>query len=111
MIRDFESNVEQWALDLIEAVKFTEGLRERFSLGTIDDRLDILVRLGQRIELHGMSLRFALKEPYHTLVEGKNRIEATVGSLEPLRTRLGNAKGDLLDAVIGEWWAILDLNQ
>ena len=107
-IRDFEAHAKQWALDLIEAVEFTEGLRERFAIGTPEDRLDTMVRLGQRIELRGTSLHFALKEPYHTLVEGKNRIEAKVGTLEPLRTRLGNAKGDLLDTVIGEWWSILE---
>lgn len=111
LISDFEVNSKQWALDLIEAVEFTEGLRERFTLGNAEDRLDIMVRLGQRIELRGKSLHFALKEPYHTLVEGKNRIEAKVGSLEPLRDRLGSVQKDVLEAVIPEWWAILDSNQ
>lgn len=95
----------------MEAVDFTEGLRERFTLGTVDDRLDIIVRLGQRIELRGTSLHFALKEPYHTLVEGKNRIEAKVGSLEPFRTRLGNVEKAVLDTVIPEWWARGDPHQ
>ncbi len=110
LIRDFEMNSKQWALDLIEAVEFTEGLRERFTIGTAEDRLDIMVRLGQRIELRGKSLHFALKEPYHTLVEGKKQLEAKVGSLEPLRTRLGNVEKDVLDAVAPEWWAIQDSN-
>lgn len=110
LISDFEVNSKQWALDLIEAVEFTEGLRERFTLGTAEDRLDIMVRLGQRIELRGKSLHFALKEPYRTLVEGKKQLEAKVGSLEPLRTRLGNVESDVLDTVIPRWWAIQDSN-
>lgn len=110
LISDFEVNSKQWALDLIEAVEFTEGLRERFTLGTAEDRLDIMVRLGQRIELRGKSLHFALKEPYRTLVEGKKQLEAKVGSLEPLRTGLGNVRKELMNESSGLWWAIQDSN-
>ena len=111
LIRDFEANAKQWALDLIEAVEFTEGLRERYTVGTPEDRLDILIRLGQRIELRGRSLHFALKEPYRSLVEGKERLEAKLGSLEPLRTRVENVRKNVMNDACRVWWAILGSNQ
>lgn len=111
LIADFEKNAEQWSLDIIDAVTFTEELRSRFDTGGMEEKLEILLRLGQRIELKDGSLSYTLKEPYATLSKGREELEEEFSRFEPLSAVLEKAKEGIRNKIFLEWWAILDLNQ
>ena len=110
-IKDFESNAEQWSLDVIDAVTFTENLRSRFDTGEMQGKLDILLRLGQKIELKDGALSFTLKEPYKSLSKGKEKLEEKFSRFEPLSVALEKARKSVRDTIFLEWWVALDSNQ
>ena len=110
-IRDFEANAAQWSLDVIDAITFTENLHARFDNGGMDERLEILMRLGQRIELKDGVLTAKLKEPYEALVRGKEKLENKYSRFEPLSVALEKAKEATRDQIFLEWWVVLDSNQ
>ena len=109
-IKDFEAHASQWALDLIDAVTFTEALRSKFAVGTDEEKLYILRKLGQTVELKDGQLTFRLREPYHTLSVGLLTVTKKLGSVEPLQCSLRNVRKDIMDVVNVLWWAGMDLN-
>jgi DNA-binding transcriptional ArsR family regulator len=63
-LRDREAAAKTWRDDVLDGVKFLEGVRECFNTGKADTRLDILRRLGQTLELKDKALTFELAEPF-----------------------------------------------
>ena len=111
LIADFEAHAQQWSFDIVDAVKFTEQMQQKYDTGSAEERLDILIRLGQRIELKDGIVTCKLKEPFETLTTGRKDIEQKFGRVGPLKDGFGKAQAGAREDALLEWWAILDSNQ
>ena len=111
LIADFETHAQQWSFDIVEAVKFTEQMQQKYDTGTPEERLDILIKLGQRIELKDGIVTCKLKEPFETLTTGRKKIEQDFPRVGLAGDRSGKGQENGRESALREWWAILDLNQ
>ncbi len=100
--RDRDAAAKSWRDDVLDGVAFLEGVRERFEK-EMDDRLEILRRLGQKLELKDKVLTFELMEPYSSLKWARDAVEEAVGSLEPLDCGLDKSQKDIFEIVISVW--------
>lgn len=106
--RDHTAAAKTWRDSLIGSLEFLETARCRFTTGYREDRLEILHRLGQTIELRDQILTFALREPFMSFSEAKEELRKKIGSLEPLECGLDQVKKSVLEKVIPVWSAKLD---
>ena len=84
-------------------------MRERFEKEE-GQRLSILQELGQRLELKDKVLTFQLADPYFSLKEARDAMEAAVGRLEPLNCGLDKVQKDIFEIAISVWSGIRESN-
>ncbi|MBI1812419.1 recombinase family protein [Candidatus Peregrinibacteria bacterium] len=101
--RDHVAAAKTWRESLIGSLEFLETARLRFTTGYREDRLEILHRLGQTIELRDQVLTFALREPFMSFSEAKEELRKKIGSLEPLNCGLDKVRKSVLEKVIPVW--------
>jgi site-specific DNA recombinase len=109
-LRDREAAAKVWRDDVLDGVKFLEGVHERFTFGNPGTRLDILRRLGQRLELKDKKVTFELTEPYFSLKEARDAVEQAIGSLEPLDYGLDKVEKGIFEIAISVWSGIRESN-
>ena len=107
--KDREAAAKTWRDGVLDGVAFLEGVRERFEKEE-DQRLSILQELGQRLELKDKVLTFQLADPYFSLKEARDAMEAAVGRLEPLNCGLDKVQKDIFEIAISVWSGIRESN-
>lgn len=100
---DHVAATKTWRDSVIDSLEFLETVHHRFTTGVREDRLEILHRLGQTIELRDQVLSFALREPFMSFSEAKEEIRKKIGSLESLECGLDKVKKSVLAKVIPVW--------
>ncbi len=70
----------------------------------------MLSELKESLELTDRELTFRLQEPFSTFMRGKLRMQAKLGSLEPINCRLPEVKTEVLEKVIPVWSRLGELN-
>lgn len=110
LINDFDQSVKEETDDLAADIKFTDAVKTRFAKGLRDERLMILHRLGQRFELRDGVLTFRFEEPYSIFSDGKDRLEAEFGSLEPLECCLEQVESGIREKATLLWCRWRDSN-
>ena len=86
-IKEFGKRGRTWREEFIDTLDFVERAREKFLKGDPASRITMLVKVKDWLELNGKHLSFRLQEPFFTLSNGKKRMEAELGSLEPIGER------------------------
>ena len=101
-----------WREEFIDKLLFTEKAQEKF-IKAVDPkvRIGMLSELKESLELTDRELTFRLQEPFSTFMRGKLRMQAKLGSLDPINCRLQNVKSDVLEKVIPVWSRRPELNR
>jgi site-specific DNA recombinase len=100
-----------WREEFIDKLLFIEKAQEKF-IKALDPkvRIGMLSELKESLELTDRELTFRLQEPFSTFMRGKLRMEAKLGSLEPINCRLPKVKTEVLEKVIPIWSRLGDSN-
>lgn len=109
-LRDREAAAKSWRDDVYDEVKFLEGVRERYQLNLRQDRIEILRRLGQTLELKDNEVTFKLREPFSSFHEALEVIRKDIGTLEPLNCGLDKVRKDILQQAVSVWSGIRESN-
>jgi prefoldin subunit 5 len=86
LVQDFDASTSQWTEDIVNELNFTLHLRQRFTDGGREKKLEILHRLGQTIELTDGVLDFRMKQTFITLAQGKLDMQRALGAIQPIST-------------------------
>ena len=86
------------------AARHGGGMPSGFTDGEKEEKLGVLHRLGQAIELKDRLLTFRLSEPYQAFARGKVSMVAALGSIEPLQRPLCTVESRVLASVIPIWY-------
>ncbi len=112
-IDDYGSATKTWRDELISSLIFLEKLCERYAGASCKERLIMLHRIGQSLELENKVVSLCLTEPFSTLAKGKERMEAAIrplGLIKTLDKPLNSLKKPVLNQVISEWSHLGDSN-
>ena len=82
-----------WREEFIDKLRFVEKAQERFVKDENPKvRIGMISELKDTLELNEGELIYRLQEPFSTFQRGKLRMQAKLGSLEPINCRLQNVK-------------------
>jgi len=84
LINDANNRVETWLDRAEKMLNFAETAKNRFELGTIDDKRDILASLGSNLSLFEKKLSITLDKPIELVEEVAPEVRALHKRLEPL---------------------------
>jgi site-specific DNA recombinase len=90
-LKDREAAAKMWRDDVLDSVAFLEGVRERFEKKPAE-RLEILHRLGQTLEMKEKEVTFKLAEPFSSFREAREDIRRKAGPLEKLNCSMEKAQ-------------------
>ena len=83
----------------------------KFVKGDLKTRIGMIAELKYSLELGDQELTCRLCEPFYTLSQGKERMRAELGSLEPINCGLDKVKADILERIVPVWSRPPDLNR
>lgn len=112
-IDDYGSATKTWRDELISSLIFLEKLCERYAVATCKERLIILHRIGQSLELKDKVVSLRLTQPFSTLATGKEHMASVISPLELNKTLdkpLNSVRKSILEKVIPEWSHLGDSN-
>ena len=102
-VQEFGKEGRTWREEFIDKLLFVEMAQQKFVKGDPKKRITMLCEFKESLELTDGELSFRLLEPFSTFVRGKERMRATLGSLEPISCRLQSVKSDVLERIVPVW--------
>ena len=105
-----EERAENWMELTEKTFQFATHARERFLLGSIQEKKDILYALGSNLLLTDKKLTFTAEKCFTPIINGYPELEEEYNRLEPDEFGLNKVKTEALTSVITRWQARRESN-
>ena len=109
-VNEFGSENRTWREEFIDKLLFVQKAQYKFVKGDPKTRIGMIAELKYSLELNDRELTCRLCEPFYTLSQGKERMRAELGSLEPINCGLDKVKADVLERIVPVWSRLGELN-
>ncbi|MBU1864270.1 MAG: recombinase family protein [Candidatus Omnitrophica bacterium] len=107
-LQDSDHRADSW-IDVAERTfNFAAYAKERFRIGTLEEKKIIFTALGSNFILKDKKLDAKIRLPFIKVKECLSRVEAEAGRLELLQSGVQSGEGVPVLSQNSSWWSVLD---